>query len=67
MLIRGDDKGRIKAIKRYLQQIFEMKNLGFLTFLGIEVAYSTIMYFLSRTAQIITKSSIIDGKTVDTP
>ena len=49
MIITGSCPVAIAPLKWYLQSEFEMKVLGFLYyFLGIEVAYSSRGYLLSR-------------------
>ncbi|XP_020530945.1 uncharacterized protein LOC110008376 [Amborella trichopoda] len=71
MIISGDDKCTIHKIKQKFNQIFEMKDLGFLCyFLGLEIAYSQRSYLLYQhkyASKIVFQARLMDGtKRVDT-
>uniref|UniRef100_A0A2N9G6P0 Reverse transcriptase Ty1/copia-type domain-containing protein n=1 Tax=Fagus sylvatica TaxID=28930 RepID=A0A2N9G6P0_FAGSY len=61
----------IQDLKRILDQHFEMKDLGPLSyFLGLEVSLSSDSYYLTQakcTSDLISRAGIMDSKIVDTP
>ena len=71
MIITKNDTIGITTLKSQSQHHFEIKDLGVLRyFLGIEVAYSPKVYFLSQSKyayDIIKKAWLFDSRTVDTP
>jgi len=65
MIITGSCPVVITPLKWYLQSEFKMKVLGFLCyFLGIEVAYSSRSYLLSRQKYIV---DLLDCATLSDP
>ncbi|XP_047318489.1 uncharacterized mitochondrial protein AtMg00810-like [Impatiens glandulifera] len=71
MIITDDDTNRIRDLKNFLHQRFEMKDLGKLNyFLGLEIASNKSSYYLSQTkyaTDLISRVGIIDTKVVSTP
>ena len=71
MLIMGDDAGHISVLKKQLGELFQMSDLGPLSyFLGIEVQHSPKGYFLCQskyTEDLIGCSGIGDNRIADTP
>ena len=71
MIITGSNEYGIRYLKHFLQQQFEMKDLGFLRyFLGIEMAYSPEGYLPSQKKycnNVIQRAGISDTKSVTTP
>ncbi|GJU37419.1 putative RNA-directed DNA polymerase [Tanacetum coccineum] len=71
MVVTGDDTEEIEALKNYLSQEFEMKDLGQLKyFLGIEVARSIQGISMSQrkyTLDLLAETGMLDCKPVDTP
>ena len=68
MIIIGDDSVGIRSLQHFLNQHFEMKNLGILSyFLGLEVTSSFNGYYLSQAFDLLFKAGITDNKTVSTP
>ncbi|CAN6447769.1 unnamed protein product [Victoria cruziana] len=71
MIITGSDYDEILKVKNLLHNSFQMIDLGKLTFfLGIEVAYSKRVYFLSQmkfASDLVQKSGLSDDKVVDIP
>ncbi|GJZ66365.1 putative RNA-directed DNA polymerase [Tanacetum coccineum] len=71
MVVTGDDTEEIEALKNYLSQEFEMKDLGQLKyFLGIEVARSIQVFSMSQrkyTLDLLAETGMLDCKPVDTP
>ena len=71
MIITNNNEYGIRYLKRFLQQQFEIKDLGFLRyFLGIEVACSPEGYLLSQTKYcngVIQRDDISNTKSVTTP
>lgn len=71
MIITSSNKYGIRYLKHFLQQQFEMKDLGFLRyFLGIEMAYSPKGYLPSQKKycnDVIQRTSILDTKSIITP
>ncbi|XP_020529197.1 uncharacterized protein LOC110008099 [Amborella trichopoda] len=71
MIIFGDDKCTIHKIKQNFNQIFEMKDLGFLCyFFGLEIAYSQRNYLLYQhkyASEIVFQARLMDDiKRLDT-
>ena len=71
MIITGDDMQGIQDLNHFLGLQLEMKDLGPLNyFLGLEVSSSTDGYYLAQakyTSNLISRASITNSKTVDTP
>ncbi|XP_047328433.1 uncharacterized mitochondrial protein AtMg00810-like [Impatiens glandulifera] len=71
MIITGDDTNRIRDLKNFLHQQFEMKDLGQLSyFLGLEIASDKSGYYLSQAkyaTDLISRAGITDTKVVSTP
>lgn len=71
MIITSSNKYGIHYLKHFLQQQFEVKDLGFLHyFLGIEMAYSPEGYLPSQKKycnEVIQRTSISDTKSFTTP
>ncbi|GKU92084.1 hypothetical protein SLEP1_g5859 [Rubroshorea leprosula] len=71
MIITGDDVTSVKELKQSLNQKFEMKDLGVLSyFLGLEVTSSDDGYLLSQVkyaSDLVSKAELNDGKSVSTP
>lgn len=71
MIITGDDLLGISTLKNFLQQHFEMKDLGNLSyFLGLEVLSDSTGYYLSQAkyaSDLLAKAGLTDSKTVSTP
>ena len=71
MIIIGDDSAGIRSLQHFLNQHFEMKDLGILSyFLGLKVTSSSDGYYLSQAKyafDLLFKAGIIDNKTVSTP
>lgn len=71
ILITGDDAQGIQNLKLLLNQSFQMKDLGPLTyFLGLEVSHSPDGYMVTQhkyTKDLIALAGLTDNKHVDTP
>ena len=71
MIITGNDSADIRSLQHFLNQHFEMKYLGTLSyFLGFEVTSSSDGYYLSQSkyaSDLLSKAGIINNKTVSTP
>jgi hypothetical protein len=71
LIITGDDKDGIAATKAYLQSVFEIKDLGALTyFLGIEICRTDNGLFLSQrkyTLDLLTETGMLGCKPASTP
>ncbi|XP_022851730.1 uncharacterized protein LOC111373423 [Olea europaea var. sylvestris] len=71
MIITGDDAACISQLQQYLNQQFEMKDLGPLRyFLGLEVSSNSDGYYLSLAkyaSDLLSQTRITDNKTVSTP
>ena len=71
MIITGDDPAGICDLQKFLNQQFEMKDLGTLSyFLGLEVTSSSDGYYLSQAkyaSDLLSKVGLTDSKTVSTP
>lgn len=70
IIITGDDVSFIIALKKHLQQRFEVRDLGPLCyFLGLKVAYSFGGYLVSQqkyTLELLACACLIDDHTADT-
>ena len=70
MIITGDDLNDIQELKVFLNQQFEMKDLGHLSyFLGLEIIHSTDGLYITQakyTSELLSRAGLIDSKTVDT-
>ncbi|GKV24463.1 hypothetical protein SLEP1_g34076 [Rubroshorea leprosula] len=71
MIITGDDVVGVEELKQSLNQKFEMKYLGVLSyFLRLEVTFSDDGYLLSQVkyaSDLVSKAELNDGKSVSTP
>ena len=71
MIITGDDLSGIQELKDFLNQQFEMKDLGHLSyFLGFEITHSTNGFYITQAkyaSDILSRVGLTDSKTVDTP
>ena len=71
MIITGNDREEIGALREKLFEEFEMKDLGKLKyFLGIEVLRSSLGIFISQKKYILdllAETGLVDCKPVDTP
>ena len=71
MIITGDDPAGICDLQKFLNQQFEMKDLGTLSyFLGLEVTSSSDGYYLSQAkyaSDLLSKADLTDSKTVSIP
>ncbi|XP_065631773.1 uncharacterized mitochondrial protein AtMg00810-like [Quercus suber] len=54
MIITGDDFSDIQELKDFLNQQFEMKNLGYLSyFLGLEITHSIDRFYITQANKIV--------------
>ena len=71
MIITGDNLSDIEELKDFLNQQFEMKDLGHLSyFLGLEITHSTDGLYITQakyTLDLLSRAGLTDNKTVDTP
>ncbi|RVW13792.1 Retrovirus-related Pol polyprotein from transposon RE1 [Vitis vinifera] len=71
MTITGDDLSGIQELKDFLNQQFEMKDLGHLSyFLGLEITHSTDGLYITQAkyaSDLLSQAGLTDSKTVDTP
>jgi hypothetical protein len=71
IIIIGDDHSGISDFKKFLQQQFEMKDLGHLGyFLGLEVSSDSTGYYLSQAkyaSDLLSHAGLTDTKVVSTP
>ena len=71
MIITGDDLNGIQKLKDFLNQQFEMKDLGDLSyFLGLEIIHSTDGLYITQakyTFDLLSRAGLTDSKTIDTP
>lgn len=71
IVITGDDEEGISALKPFLMQRFDTKDLGKLRyFLGIEIADSRKGIFMSQrkyVLDLLTETGLLGCKPVDTP
>ena len=70
MIITGDDLNGIQELKVFLNQQFEMKDLGHLSyFLGLEITHSTNGLYITQAkyaSELLSRAGLTDSKTVDT-
>ena len=71
MIITGDDLSGIQELKDFLNQQFEMKDLGHLSYsLGLEITHSTDGLYITQAkyvSDLFSRAGLTDSKTVDTP
>ena len=71
MIITGDDLNGIQELKVFLNQQFEMKDLGHLSyFLSLEITHSTDGIYITQAkyaSKLLSRAGLTDSKTVDTP
>ena len=71
MIIIGDDLSGIQELKDFLNQQFEMKDLGYLSyFLGLEITHSIDSLYITQAkyaSDILSRVGLTNSKTVDTP
>ena len=71
MIITGDDLSGIQELKDFLNQQFEMKDLGHLSyFLGLEITHSTDGLYITQAkfaSELLSRAGLSDSRTVDTP
>ena len=70
MIITGDDLSGIQELKDFLNQQFEMKDLGHPSyFLGLEITHSTDGFYITQAkyaSDLLSQVGLTDSKTVDT-
>ena len=70
MIITGDDFSGIQELKDFLNQQFEMKDLGHLNyFLGLEITHSTNGIYIAQAkyaSELLSRAGLTDSKIVDT-
>ena len=70
MIITSDDLRGIQELKDFLNQQFEIKDLGHLSyFLGLEITHSTDGFYITQVkyaSELLSQARLIDNKTVDT-
>lgn len=71
MIITSDDIEGIQELKLFLTQLFEMKDLGFISyFLSFKITLSSYGYYFSQAkyaSEFLIRADITDNKIVDTP
>jgi hypothetical protein len=71
MIMTGDDSIGILELKQFLNQHFEMKDLGNLSyFLGLEITSSSDGFYLTQAkyiSDLLSRANLTDCKIVDTP
>ena len=71
MIITSDDLRGIQELKDFLNQQFEMKDLGHLSyFLGLEITHSTDDLYITQAkyaSGLLSRAGLTDSKTLDTP
>ena len=71
MIITGDDLSGIQELKDFLNQQFEMKDLGHLSYLlGLEITHSIDGLYISQAkyaSELLSRAGLTDSKIVDTP
>jgi hypothetical protein len=68
MIIIGDDHFGIYDFKQFLNQQFEMKDLGQLSyFLDLEVSSDSTGYYLSQAKDLLSRVGLTNTKVVSTP
>ena len=69
MIITGDDLSGIQELKDFLNQQFEIKDLGHLSyFLGFEITYSTDRLYITQAkyaSELLSQVGLTDNKIVD--
>ena len=70
MIITGDDLNGIQELKVFLNQQFEMKDLGHLSyFLGLEITHSTNGLYITQAkydSDLLSQAGLTNSKTVNT-
>ena len=70
MIITGDDLSGIQELKDFLNQQFEIKDLGHLNyFLSLEITHSTDGLYITQAkyaSELLSRARLIDSKIVDT-
>ena len=70
MIITSDDLSGIRELKNFLNQQFEMKEFGHLSyFLGLEITYSIDGLYITQakyTSKLLSRAGLTNSKTVDT-
>ena len=71
MIITSDDLSGIRELKNFLNQQFEMKDFGHLSyFLGLEITHSTNGLYITQAkyaSNLLSRARLTDSKIVDTP
>ena len=71
MIITGNDLNGIQERKSFLNQQFEMKDFGHLSyFLGLEITNSTDLFHITQakyTFELLSQAGLTNSKTIDTP
>ena len=71
MIITGNDLSGIQELNDFLNQQFEMKDLGHLSyFLDLEITHSTDGLYITQgkyASELLSQAGLTDNKTVDTP
>ena len=71
MILTSDDLSGIQELKDFLNQQFEMKDLGHLSyFLSLEITHSTYGLYITQAkyaSEFLSRAGLTDSKTVDTP
>ena len=71
MIITSDDLNGIQELKDFLNQQFEMKDLGHLSyFLDLEITYSIDGLYITQAmyaSELLSRARLTDSKTVNTP
>ena len=69
MIITGNDLSGIQELKDFLNQQFEMKDLGHLSdFLGLEITHSTDGFYITQTkyaSELFSRAGLTNSKTID--
>ena len=69
-MLNGDDLSGIQELKDFLNQQFEIKDLGHLSyFLGLEITHSTDGLYITQVkyaSELLSRVGLTDNKTVDT-
>ena len=69
-MLNGDDLSGIQELKDFLNQQFEIKDLGHLNyFLGLEITHSTNGLYITQikyASELLSRVGLTDNKTVDT-
>ena len=71
MIITSDDLSGIRELKNFLNQQFEMKDFGHLSyFLGLEITHSTNGLYITQAkyaSNLLSRVRLTDSKIVNTP